>query len=482
MKTLNYTILLCFALSFSTISTAQVVINEIMYNSQSGSDPYEFIELYNAGSSAVDLTNYDFAQGVNFTFPSFTLGAGEYVVIAGNDAELSAAFDLGGATVFASTGGLGNSGETIELVDGSANQVDIVNYDDSVIWPIEADGFGRSLELCDAAGDNDDPTTWNASQNGTGVNTPVGQEIFASPGTANNCTAQGTPAYNQVSVDQINDEDADGVATALFDRVEIVGVVHGNNLRPNGGSQFTVIDVNGDGMHVFSDDVDFGYTVTEGDMVTVQGPISQFNGFTQVVPDAIMMMSAGNALVEPSFVDDLGEDTESQLIRLSGFSIVDPGQWSNSGSGFNVQITDGSVTVEMRIDADVDIFGTNPPTGTFDLIGLGSQFDNQAPFNDGYQVLPRYLEDIITPPSATIDPAIGAAIKYFPNPVQEVLLVETTTELDAIVVTNILGQEVKTITTVNALNEIDVTTLEQGTYALTFIQEGRIWTVNFVKL
>ena len=481
MKTLNYTILLFVALGLVVTTHAQVVINEIMYNSQSGTDPYEYVELFNSGSDAVDLTDYSFAQGINFTFPAFTLDGGAYVVIAINDAELNANFDIP-VTVFAGTGGLSNSGEPIELVDAGGNQVDIVNYDDSVIWPIEADGFGSSIELCDASGDNDDPASWNASMNDSGVTSPAGATIFASPGVANNCTAIGTINYTQVSVAEIDGEDADGVASSLFDRVEIQGVVHGENLRPGGGSQFTIIDVNGDGMHVFSDDVDFGYEVTEGDMVVVQGPVSQFNGLTQLIPDNIMMMSAGNPLVDPSFVEVLGEDTESQLLRISGLTIVNPSQWTNSGSGFNVDVTDGANTFAMRIDADVDIFGTNPPTGTFDLIGIGGQFDNQAPFTAGYQILPRYMEDIITPPSAVVDPALGAAVKFYPNPVKDQLFVETTENLDAIIVSNVLGQKVLEFSEVLTFNQLPVQNLEQGTYALTIVQGERIWTVEFIKL
>jgi PKD repeat protein len=59
-----------------------------------------------------------------------------------------------------------------------------------------------------------------------------------------------------------------------------------------------------------------------------------------------------------------------------------------------VDVTDGEVIFQMRIDADTDIFGTDSPEGVFNVIGIGGQFDSSDPFDSGYQFIPRYLEDI----------------------------------------------------------------------------------------
>ncbi|PYR68928.1 MAG: hypothetical protein DMF88_07700 [Acidobacteria bacterium] len=57
-------------------------------------------------------------------------------------------------------------------------------------------------------------------------------------------------------------------------------------------------------------------------------------------------------------------------------------------------MTDATGSAILRIDADTNIDGTATPSGTFTVIGLASQFDS-APFDGGYQVLPRSLADII---------------------------------------------------------------------------------------
>jgi len=62
-----------------------VLINEIHYNPAKG-DEYEFIEIINNGNSQVDLTDYLFTEGIDFTFPAgTTINAGEYIVISKNE-------------------------------------------------------------------------------------------------------------------------------------------------------------------------------------------------------------------------------------------------------------------------------------------------------------------------------------------------------------------------------------------------------------
>src|SRR3954470_5668727 len=66
---------------------ANVVINEIHYNPDVKTEPAEFIELYNTGSSAVDVGGWTLDSGVHFTIPAGTnMPAGSYLVIAANPA------------------------------------------------------------------------------------------------------------------------------------------------------------------------------------------------------------------------------------------------------------------------------------------------------------------------------------------------------------------------------------------------------------
>ena len=56
---------------FVNFLAAQVVINEIHYNpsgSQGSDNDYEFMELYNPGTTDIDMSGYSFTQGVTHVF------------------------------------------------------------------------------------------------------------------------------------------------------------------------------------------------------------------------------------------------------------------------------------------------------------------------------------------------------------------------------------------------------------------------------
>ena len=76
----------------------QIVITEIMYNPPMlGADDTEFIELYNAGITTVDLTGFTFSQGVTHTFTSGSINAGAYFIITVNQTELDDLYGAGTA-------------------------------------------------------------------------------------------------------------------------------------------------------------------------------------------------------------------------------------------------------------------------------------------------------------------------------------------------------------------------------------------------
>ncbi|MCB0761239.1 MAG: lamin tail domain-containing protein [Flavobacteriales bacterium] len=200
---------------------------------------------------------------------------------------------------------------------------------------------------------------------------------------------QNIPLY---SIAEVHGEDDNAVADSLDVLCELRGIVHGYNLNPD-GVQFTLIDETG-GIGVYHGTSSFGYTVNEGDSIHVVGVIDQFNGLTQIIPDTILYMESGLALTEPIISSEHNEDTESILVELKCVELVDPAQWTNEEPGFNVEITAGSLSFTMRIDADVDLFGTEAPLGVFNVVGIGGQFDSSSPYDSGYQFLPRYADDM----------------------------------------------------------------------------------------
>ncbi|MHC4659959.1 MAG: hypothetical protein ACYS83_12425, partial [Planctomycetota bacterium] len=132
-------------------------------------EEFEYIELYNITDSDVNLYDeegnaWKFTDGIEFTFPLWRYGSMPPGVVYGP-------YD----------GKLSNGGEKLELsMPGDIDlygtryyiRVDRVNYSDGShpedcpggvdLWPIEADGGGKSLARIDPNLYGNDPNNWDA--------------------------------------------------------------------------------------------------------------------------------------------------------------------------------------------------------------------------------------------------------------------------------------------------------------------------------
>lgn len=215
------------------------------------------------------------------------------------------------------------------------------------------------------------------------------------------------PSY---TIPQVKGVDANFLPDSLNVMCKLQGTVLGVNTQTfatTGNVAFTIHD-GSVGFGVFgAGNKNLGYTINEGDVVRIIGTIGHFNGLAQINADSIVVVSTNATLPTPVVITTMDETTESQLIRMNDVTVVNPTQWTNAGSGFTVDVTDGVNTIQLRIDADVaDVYSAPCPVGTFDVVGIGGQFDNSAPHNGGYQFLPRYLADFIYPVPVTYDLAI----------------------------------------------------------------------------
>ncbi len=152
----------CFTLS----SHAAVVINEIDYD-QPGTDRAEFIELFNAGSSAISLDNYtiDLINGLNSSsyrsidLTGFSINAGSYFVVC-SDASLVANCNYS----FTSANGWFQNGkpDAVALYE-STNLLDALSYEGFLLSYTEGD----ALTISD---NNDDITSISRMVDGTDSN------------------------------------------------------------------------------------------------------------------------------------------------------------------------------------------------------------------------------------------------------------------------------------------------------------------------
>ena len=68
-------------------------------------------------------------------------------------------------------------------------------------------------------------------------------------------------------------------------------------------------------------------------------------------------------------------------------NFVNPIATFPSGSN-NIDVTDGVNVFAIRIDSDTDIPGSAAPQGSFSVTGVGGQYDNSSPYDEGYQLFP----------------------------------------------------------------------------------------------
>ena len=378
----------------SLLVNAQLVITEIMYNPpESGTDSLEYIEIYNAGSGSIDLTGYTLTLSSNSSNPdmlSGTLNAGDFYVTAVNASAFQSVFGVAPSaeTMF---GGLRNGGDrTLTLAEANGNIVDEVTYQNAGDWPSEANGNGPSIELCDLAADNNEGSNWVASMTNTAVFIN-NVEVFGSPFlfSAVQCGSGGGPTtYPARSIGELIGIDGNGQLDSIGATAEITGIVNSPDFNGGTGTEFFIQDNSG-GIRIAGDGS--FYEPTVGDLVIIRGTVEQRNGIAQFAADSIGFVSPGNP-VSSVVVTTIDEALQGQLVTLENVSVVDSTMWERSGS-FNVEITDGINTYTLRIDADTDISGLNYPTGTFDVSGIATQFDSSSPFDEGYQLLPRFAAD-----------------------------------------------------------------------------------------
>ncbi|MDO8369036.1 MAG: lamin tail domain-containing protein [Saprospiraceae bacterium] len=281
-----------------------------------------------------------------------------------------------------------------------------------------------------------------------------------------------------------------GNADSLNASCELQGTVYGVNLRPLNNNQpsllFTIIDNNGDGIAVSTLGGTFGYTVKEKDKVTVRGTIGQFNGQTEIRPDTIIKISENNPLLSPTVVTSLSEATESRLIKINNLHLVNIIEWSTGmgNSGFNARaVSDDSPidTILIRIDRDVETYNMIAPTGPFDLTGLGGQFDSSTPFNTGYQVLPRYDDDIdLLVGTKEVD--FSAEVSITPNPASSLISIDMSVPFHRISILNAKGKEIKSYYKPDNQHKVDVSLYKSGVYFVRFEKGGKAWTTRFVKV
>ena len=182
-----------------------LIINEIMHHPAVTNA--EFLELFNrSATTAFDLTDWRL-EGLDFKFPDGTvLGPRAFLIVAKDRVTFGRTYGFSIPLVGEFNGSFRLGGETIELVrpDGTNEvMVDSVTYEDALPWPLAANGGGPSLQLLDAAQDNDRVMNWAAAT--------------ATPGAVN-FGATSLPAFPLLWINEVQPTNATGLADNFGER------------------------------------------------------------------------------------------------------------------------------------------------------------------------------------------------------------------------------------------------------------------------
>jgi hypothetical protein len=449
-----------------------LVITEIMYNNPLA-DSVEFIEIYNNDTATINLAGYQISNAVFYTFPTYSLAPGARVLVCQDSVLFQQRFSVP-AFRWNTGNSLNNTTEGIVLKNNLGVVIDSVQYANTAPWPTQGSGNGPSIQLCDVNSDNNIGSNWGASNNPTGVFIG-GVQIKATPGAANTFCR---PTYPVVSIGNIDNTNANGSPDSLGLDFEIRGVVHCSDFRVGTGLDFYLINYFNEGVKVFSSS-DRGYTVTDGDSLHIWGIVTEGLGVTEFLVDSIFVISSGNPTLTPTVITSaLTENNEGSFIRINNVSLVNATQWTGAGTGFNVDITNGSTTWQLRIDDAVDLFTQAAPTGSFNVYGFGSQFDNSSPFTTGYQILA--CNSSITPivSTSTLEATI---INIYPNPVSDELNIQAD-NIETISISNLLGQELIRNENINTnFHTVSTSKLAPAVYIVTVVNNGKISVKQIVK-
>ncbi|KER09177.1 MAG: hypothetical protein HY22_13285 [[Candidatus Thermochlorobacteriaceae] bacterium GBChlB] len=146
------------------------------------------------------------------------------------------------------------------------------------------------------------------------------------------------------------------------------------------------------GIAVFDNAIHNG-AVTIGDSVVITGPISTFNQLLQISGAGTtfqVIASAGRVAPQPRVLTIAqlnaltNDQIEGQLVQINNVRFTTPSFQGNQ----NYDVSDGTGTVQLRVDADADIVGATAPTDPTTVIAVVGRF------NQTRQILPRSREDI----------------------------------------------------------------------------------------
>lgn len=445
-------------------ASAQVMINEVFYDTQSTDDPnLMFTEIY--GPAGTNLTGWTLV-GINgnggaeyrTVTLSGTIPTDGYYVVGNTSSVTNVDYVCGGGTSAGvdwqnagSTEGVDCDG--IDLRDGDGALIDHLCYGTCANaggcvgeggtnapdpFPSTANPYSHLARIPDHSDTDNNGTDWSASD----TRTP------GAPNSGNPCE----PWITNLSMLRQNTATFEPLYLDTF--VVVSGIVNVDNLVLDTAARFYIQDDDA-GINLYRGTVPT--SVVAGDCLTVSAWVGFYRGLTELVSSG-----SGNCVYscertahvdppEPTIITGSTpfEGFEGMLVRMNNVTIVD-GDWPTEGNYGDLTITDGNGTIGLTINKWTNVDGSAEPTDTFHIIGILTQYDNSSPYDSYYEITPRSTDDVINQDAAD-DPAAAVMAEEFalmgnyPNPFNSAtkinFMVGSAREL-SLTIYDVLGREV----------------------------------------
>ncbi len=197
-----------FLVNTQAAAVANLTISEIMYHPANptaaeftagflSDQDFQWIEVQNTGTTAVDLRGAFFSEGIAFEFPNVSdsttlLPPGGRVILCENLAAFRYRYGTSFDTLIAGqfSGALDHGGERIILRAADGTIIVDFTWSDTAPWPVDADGSGRSLVLGNPSSQPNIalPASWRPSVQVGGSPTTGDASSYAAWKTTNGVT------------------------------------------------------------------------------------------------------------------------------------------------------------------------------------------------------------------------------------------------------------------------------------------------------
>ncbi|WP_340152155.1 endonuclease [uncultured Marivirga sp.] len=231
----------------------------------------------------------------------------------------------------------------------------------------------------------------------------------------------------------------------------------------------------------------------QGDSVIVTGGLEEFNNLLQIAasPITITVIEQGMNLPEPKVLEiaEVGEEFESQLIKIENVEFVETGNFMGGGAGGNFTISDGDNELIFRIGSSAHpLVGEPIPSGNYNITGFVGQFGVD------YQLSPRTIDDLEAVEDendSTENPTLAIANYQsidgliYPNPAKDEIFIKTKkTNFDGpltITIYSADGSVKKRLKKKVNANSIRIDDLNNGLYFLVIFSEEQYHIQKFIK-